>query len=175
MGETVVTLPSNPTPTPSANAPSPTPAPTTVAAPIAPRPAETPQEAPTVPTAQLVAPAATPTEVASPALPNPTLPAPVTSAASSAAAPTPATPSTPKAVALELTFDEQAWTEIRDSERNVLTSKTHAKGTKLTVSGQPPFRFTIGNARNVTLTRDGTPVDLGTRIGAGDVAKFTLE
>jgi cytoskeleton protein RodZ len=126
-------------------------------------------------TEALAAPPAT-TVVAPSSSTAPATTTPVPAAATAAAAVTvPVSAATAKGVALELVFGEQAWAEIRDGEGNVLTSKTHAKGAKVALSGQPPFRFTVGNARNVTLTRDGTVVDLAARIGAGDVAKFTLQ
>jgi cytoskeleton protein RodZ len=155
-------------------APSTEPAATTAApVPILPTPntASASENTVSVPTAQPPIGAAT-TPIAStlPATAPPSA-APVAPLAAVVLAPNSAT----KGVTLQLNFGEQAWTEIRDGDGNVLTSKTHAKGTTISVSGQPPFRFAIGNARNVVLTRDGAPVDLSPRIGAGDVAKFTLQ
>ncbi len=134
--------------------------------------------APVVPSAQIVSPpnvnpASAPAASASPAAAI-LAPASTTAPVNPVAAPATATFG-PRPVALELSFGAQSWTEIRDGAGNVLTAKTQPKGSRLTVSGQPPFRFTIGEARAVVLTRDGATVDLAPRIGAGDVAKFTLE
>ncbi len=141
----------------------------------------------TTPAPQITVPGLPPAEpvvagaAASEAISFPAVVSNVAAGAASTGALTAATPVTtapasgPKPVSLELQYEEQAWTEIRDGAGNVLTSKTQAKGSKLSISGQPPFRFSIGNARAVKLTRDGVAVDLVQRIGAGDVAKFALE
>jgi cytoskeleton protein RodZ len=76
---------------------------------------------------------------------------------------------------LELAFSGKSWTEIRDASGVVLTSRLQQPGARLTVSGQPPFRLTVGNASSVTLTRDGIAIDLAGKAGGSDVAKFSLE
>jgi cytoskeleton protein RodZ len=80
-----------------------------------------------------------------------------------------------KLVSLELKFGEASWTEIRDAAGNVLTSKLHPVGSSLVLSGQPPFRLTVGKASKVLLTRNGVNVDLASKADGGDLAKFSLE
>lgn len=80
-----------------------------------------------------------------------------------------------KMVSLELKFGDASWTEIRDAAGNVLTSKLHPIGSSLVVSGQPPFRLTVGKASKVTLARNGVSVDLASKADGGDLAKFSLE
>jgi cytoskeleton protein RodZ len=80
-----------------------------------------------------------------------------------------------KMVSLELKFGEASWTEIRDAAGNVLTSKLHPVGSTLVLSGQPPFRLTVGKASKVSLTRNGVNVDLASKADGGDLAKFSLE
>jgi cytoskeleton protein RodZ len=157
---------------------------------VAPKPGVAKTAAIITPAAQITVPGLPPAEpvaagaagaAGSEAISFPAVVSNVAAGAASTAALTTASPVTaapasgPKPVSLELQYEEQAWTEIRDGVGNVLTSKTQAKGSKLSISGQPPFRFSIGNARAVKLTRDGVAVDLVQRIGAGDVAKFALE
>jgi cytoskeleton protein RodZ len=80
-----------------------------------------------------------------------------------------------KMVALELKFGDASWTEIRDAAGNVLTSKLHPIGSSVVVSGQPPFRLTVGKASKVSLTRNGVSIDLASKADGGDLAKFSLE
>jgi cytoskeleton protein RodZ len=80
-----------------------------------------------------------------------------------------------KMVSLELKFGDASWTEIRDAAGNVLASKLHPIGSSLVVSGQPPFRLTVGKASKVSLTRNGVSIDLASKADGGDLAKFSLE
>jgi cytoskeleton protein RodZ len=131
---------------------------------------------PTPPTQTLATPSA---PVTVPGLP-PVIVAPVPSTPEPVAVATP--PSTKaqmspdaKNVTLELKFGDASWTEIRDSAGNVLTSKLHPIGSSVVVSGQPPFRLTVGKASKVSLTRNGVNVDLLGKADGGDLAKFSLE
>ncbi|MDR5865253.1 RodZ domain-containing protein [Halomonas koreensis] len=75
---------------------------------------------------------------------------------------------------LELTFNEQSWTEVFDaSERRVFVG-LQQPGTTARVEGEPPFRLTVGNASGVELVWRGEAVDLAPRTGANNVARFTL-
>ncbi len=75
---------------------------------------------------------------------------------------------------LELTFNEQSWTEIFDATNTRVFVGLQAPGTTARVEGEPPFRMTVGNATGVELTWRGEPVDLASRTGANNVARFTL-
>ncbi|RAH37820.1 RodZ domain-containing protein [Halomonas sp. SL1] len=75
---------------------------------------------------------------------------------------------------LELTFNEQSWTEIFDATDARVFVGLQQPGTTATVEGEPPFRLTVGNATGVELSWRGEPVDLTTRTGANNVARFTL-
>ncbi|WP_016855167.1 RodZ domain-containing protein [Halomonas smyrnensis] len=86
---------------------------------------------------------------------------------------TAAEPSTDPGV-LELTFNEQSWTEIFDATDARVFVGLQQPGTSATVEGEPPFRLTVGNATGVELSWRGEPVDLTTRTGANNVARFTL-
>lgn len=75
---------------------------------------------------------------------------------------------------LELTFNEQSWTEIFDANNQRVFVGLQTPGTTATVEGEPPFRLTIGNATGVELRYQGDVIDLPQRAGANNVARFTL-
>ncbi|MGY6566266.1 MAG: RodZ domain-containing protein [Halomonadaceae bacterium] len=75
---------------------------------------------------------------------------------------------------LQLTFNEQSWTEIFDATNSRVFVGLQEPGTTATVEGEPPFRLTIGNATGVELSWAGERVDLRARAGANNVARFTL-
>lgn len=75
---------------------------------------------------------------------------------------------------LELTFNEQSWTEIFDASNERVFVGLQESGTTARVEGEPPFRLTVGNATGVELVWQGKPVDLAARAGANNVARFTL-
>ncbi|MBE0487604.1 MAG: DUF4115 domain-containing protein [Halomonas sp.] len=75
---------------------------------------------------------------------------------------------------LELTFNEQSWTEIFDANNQRIFVGLQEPGTTASVEGEPPFRLTVGNATGVELVWAGESVDLPARAGANNVARFTL-
>lgn len=75
---------------------------------------------------------------------------------------------------LELTFNEQSWTEIFDAGNQRVFSGLQEPGTQATVEGEPPFRLTVGNATGVELRYLGDTVDLTGPAGSNNVARFTL-
>ena len=75
---------------------------------------------------------------------------------------------------LELTFNEQSWTEIFDANNQRVFVGLQNPGTTASVEGEPPFRLTVGNATGVELRYQGELVDLAERAGANNVARFTL-
>ncbi|MCE9663373.1 DUF4115 domain-containing protein [Halomonas sp. M5N1S17] len=75
---------------------------------------------------------------------------------------------------LQLTFNEQSWTEIFDANNQRIFVGLQEPGTTASVEGEPPFRMTIGNATGVELIWRGEAVDLAARAGANNVARFTL-
>ncbi|PMR74397.1 RodZ domain-containing protein [Billgrantia endophytica] len=75
---------------------------------------------------------------------------------------------------MELTFNEQSWTEIFDANNQRVFVGLQEPGTTASVEGDPPFRLTVGNATGVELIWRGESVDLGARAGANNVARFTL-
>lgn len=75
---------------------------------------------------------------------------------------------------MELTFNEQSWTEIFDANNQRVFVGLQTPGTTATVEGEPPFRLTVGNATGVVLRYQGEQVNLAERAGANNVARFTL-
>lgn len=75
---------------------------------------------------------------------------------------------------LELTFNEQSWTEIFDAGNQRVFFGLQEPGTQATVEGEPPFRLTVGNATGVVLRYQGDDVDLASYAGSNNVARFTL-
>ncbi|PMR67924.1 RodZ domain-containing protein [Halomonas heilongjiangensis] len=75
---------------------------------------------------------------------------------------------------LELTFNEQSWTEIFDANNQRILVGLQEPGTTASVEGEPPFRLTVGNATGVELLWGGESIDLSARAGANNVARFTL-
>ncbi|UYG07313.1 RodZ domain-containing protein [Halomonas sp. M4R1S46] len=80
----------------------------------------------------------------------------------------------PDAGVLRLTFNEQSWTEIFDATNQRVFVGLQEPGTTARVEGEPPFRLTVGNATGVELVWRGESVDLASRAGANNVARFTL-
>jgi cytoskeleton protein RodZ len=75
---------------------------------------------------------------------------------------------------LELTFNEQSWTEIFDANNQRVFVGLQTPGTTASVEGEPPFRLTIGNSTGVELRYQGETINLRQRAGANNVARFTL-
>jgi cytoskeleton protein RodZ len=69
-------------------------------------------------------------------------------------------------------FAQDSWVEVRDKNGVILSSRQHAAGESLAVSGAPPLTVIIGKASGVTLLYRGKPVILRPR--ADDVARVIL-
>lgn len=75
---------------------------------------------------------------------------------------------------IELTFNEQSWTEVFDASNQRVFVGLQEPGTTARVEGEPPFRLTVGNATGVEMRWRGESMNLGARAGANNVARFTL-
>jgi len=73
---------------------------------------------------------------------------------------------------IELTVGERSWIDIRDRSQ-VLLLGNFAAGSRQSVSGVPPFRVVIGNAKGVKLSYNGKAVDAG-RYQSRNIARFNL-
>ncbi|HYC46022.1 MAG TPA: RodZ domain-containing protein [Burkholderiales bacterium] len=92
----------------------------------------------------------------------------------SVAVPAQKTAAAPGERQLQFKFDVESWVEIRDGTDKVIFSKLNRAGAEERVSGTPPFKLVVGNARGVRLTYDEKPVDLTPHIGV-TVARLTLQ
>jgi len=61
---------------------------------------------------------------------------------------------------LRLVFGEESWTEIKDKDGKILSSKINPPGSELLVEGSPPFSMLIGHAASASLFYQGKQVDL---------------
>jgi len=136
---------------------------------------------------QLPAPPATPpapaTGTSSTLLPNPLAaegqaiepsPVPETRDASPAtAAPAAAPEAAATPAPLVLAYRGPSWTEVRDRTGQLLIARMFAAGSEQSIRGTPPFEVVIGNARAVTLTYQGKPIDLS-RYTRQNVARLRL-
>ena len=77
-------------------------------------------------------------------------------------------------VALNFSFKQAAWLEVRDHTGKVIFSQLNQAGTQRIVEGVPPYSLTIGNASHVVLRYKGETVDLAKR-SKDDVARLSLE
>lgn len=75
---------------------------------------------------------------------------------------------------IELEFDKLSWVEIKQANGKVLLSQLNPAGTRQFIEGAPPFEIVIGNAANVRLKYNDTPVDLRPYFKV-DVARLVLE
>lgn len=75
---------------------------------------------------------------------------------------------------LAFRFAGQSWMEVRDASGGIVYSGTSTPGSTRNVQGRPPFALVIGNAAQVSMERDGQPVDLAPHI-KGTVARLKLQ
>ena len=132
--------------------------------------------------AEVLVPAVEP-EPASPAAPEQPAAASLGAAPESTAAPAsgsgevgapPAPASSALKGVLNLEFGAESWVEIKDASGRMLHRQLNPAGSRVSVRGQPPFEFVIGNAAQARMTYNGRPIDLTPFIGT-TVARFTLE
>lgn len=114
-----------------------------------------------------------PATAAAPAAPVPAPPEAVAPAAATPAAPAPAVTPT-SSNRLVFRFTAESWVEVRDASGEIIFSRTNRPGSVQEVTGKPPYRLVIGNAKDVELEYAGKPVDLApyTKVS---VARLTLE
>lgn len=123
------------------------------------------------------APGAEPATVAAPAVRDvPALPAaPVAGRAGAAEAGAPGASDAPAlSGVLHLEFSDDAWVEIKDATGRMLHRQLNRSGTRVSITGQPPFDLVVGNASRVRMTYNDRPIELTPFIDV-TVARFTLE
>lgn len=71
-------------------------------------------------------------------------------------------------------FDDRSWLEVSDADKQMLHTGENLAGTRLTLSGKPPFDIVVGNASRVKLTYGEREIDLAPYTRA-DVARLKVE
>jgi len=112
--------------------------------------------------------APTPAPAATPPAPTPA-PVPVVEKPVAAVSAEPA-----KSARLVFRFGKESWVEVRDASGEIIYSRTNRAGSVQEVSGKPPYRLVVGNAKSVELEYAGKPVDLAPHTNVS-VARLTLE
>jgi len=74
---------------------------------------------------------------------------------------------------VELAFTGTSWVEVRDANGNLLLSRTLDASQPQNLTGTPPLRLTIGNARAARLSYNGTAIDLSPYTQR-EIARLTL-
>jgi cytoskeleton protein RodZ len=101
-------------------------------------------------------------------VPQAVVPAPVTAQAAIvenspvALAPQPAPKSTVDSRApdeLVLSFADECWVEVSDANGDVLATELQSAGSRISLRGKAPFNVMLGNAKAVSVTLNGEPID----------------
>lgn len=71
-------------------------------------------------------------------------------------------------------FEDRAWLEVSDAARQVLHTGENPAGTRLELSGKPPFDVVVGNAGKVRVTYGDRVIDLAPHTRA-EVARLKVE
>ena len=119
------------------------------------------------------APAAPPPEIPGAANPatSPTTPGPGRVATGAVASGQPAT--TAGQARLDFEFSGPSWVEVRDSQGELLLSRTLSANSTQTLAGTPPLSLRIGNVSAVSLKFNGAPIDLKPH-SQREIARLTL-
>jgi cytoskeleton protein RodZ len=75
--------------------------------------------------------------------------------------------------ALQLSFTDECWVEVSNTQSKVLVSKIMRADESLELNSKLPLNILLGRASAVTVTFNNKPVDLSPYI-QGDVARLTL-
>ena len=75
---------------------------------------------------------------------------------------------------LVLSFTDECWVEVSDSERGLVYNDLNRADDIVTVYGQAPFRVLLGKATVVEMIYNGRPFDLAEHTEQDNTAKFTV-
>jgi cytoskeleton protein RodZ len=131
-----------------------------------------PAEAPITSTAPQVAPPAVARVVgAVSAVPTAAAPAAVTEAAAAAER----AGGDELFLPLDLTFEQDSWTEISDARGERLFFGLGAAGRRAQLRGEPPFSIVFGNADGVRMLVGGEPYSIPRSGRQGNIVRFTVD
>lgn len=82
--------------------------------------------------------------------------------------------STPVTPLLVFSFEDRSWLEVSDATKQVLHTGENPAGTRLELSGKPPFDVVVGNAGKVRVTYGERVIDLAPHTRA-EVARLKIE
>jgi cytoskeleton protein RodZ len=71
-------------------------------------------------------------------------------------------------------FKGKSWIQVKDRNGNTLLAENAPAGSTQTVSGPLPLDVVIGDAREVSATFAGQPIDLSLYV-RGTVARFSIK
>lgn len=80
----------------------------------------------------------------------------------------------PAGPVLTFVFEDRSWLEVTDASRQTIHTGENPGGTRLTLTGKPPFDIVVGNAGNVKLSYGERSIDLAPHTRA-EVARLKLE
>ena len=75
---------------------------------------------------------------------------------------------------LQLNFSGDSWVEIDDGVNSRLYGEMLRAGDVLNVQGSGPFKVLLGNARNVQVNFNASPIDISASIRNDSTARLTL-
>jgi len=136
--------------------------------------AAAPEAATATPATPAMAPTAT--DAPPPAVAEAPVAAPVPQEPAVAAAAAPAAPASSAAPLKIKTVAQDAWVQVRESKGKVIFEKTLKPGQEQEITGTPPWRVVIGNAKGgVEVQVHGEPLDLAAIVGKGTIARFEVK
>ena len=80
----------------------------------------------------------------------------------------------PETDTLEIYADEGSWMEVRDASRTRLFYNMVPVGGSKILTGEAPFRISLGNARTTRLVVNGVEIDMSEFIRANNTATFAV-
>ncbi|MGB5623142.1 MAG: RodZ domain-containing protein [Gammaproteobacteria bacterium] len=77
-------------------------------------------------------------------------------------------------VRVELTFSADSWVEVRDLRGGRLLYQLGRQGDRRTIAGEPPLRVFLGFVDGVSITVDGTRLQIPPERRLGNTARFNI-
>ena len=86
------------------------------------------------------------------------------------------TPAPEPAAPLKIRATHDTWVQVKEPKGKVIFEKTLKSGQEQEISGTPPWRVVIGNAKSgVEVQVHGEPLDLAAIVGKGTIARFEVK